>query len=66
MTHYRLEYIETRRLGANGVEIIPVEEFPAPVKLDYVSDDYNEADRMRCELCSKMNFGYVKIVEEEC
>lgn len=61
---YRLVYIETRRLGENGVENIPVEKFPEPVKLDYVSEDYNEADRIRCELCSTMNFGFVKIVEE--
>ena len=29
-----------------------------------IYDDYNEADRMRCELCSVMNFGFVKVVEE--
>ena len=60
---YRLVYIETRRLGENGVENIPVDLFD-PVPLDSIYDDYNEADRMRCELCSVMNFGYVRIVEE--
>ena len=64
MTQYRLEYIETRRIGDHGFENIPVDEFN-PIRLDYVSEDYNEADRMRCELCSSMNFGFVRVVEEE-
>lgn len=57
---YRLVYISTRNFDGS---LIPVEFFE-PVSLDAVYDDYNEADRMRCELCSVMNFGYVKIVEE--
>lgn len=61
MTQYRLVYVSTRNFNGS---LIPVEEFE-PVPLDYVSIDHNEADRMRCELCSVMNYGYVKIVEEE-
>lgn len=61
MTQYRLVYISTRNFNGSN---IPVEEFE-PVPLNHVSTDYNEADRMRCELCTVMNYGYVKIVEEE-
>ena len=58
---YRLVYISTRKFDGS---LIPVDFFES-IPLDFVSDDYNEADRMRCELCSIMNFGYVKIIEEE-
>lgn len=57
---YRLVYISTRNFDGS---LIPVDFFE-PITLDFVSDNYNEADRMRCELCSIMNFGFVKIVEE--
>ena len=57
---YRLVYISTRNFDGS---LIPVDLFE-PVPLDFVSDNYNEADRMRCELCSIMNFGFVKIVDE--
>lgn len=57
---YRLIYISTRNFDGS---LIPVDFFE-PIPLDFVSDDYNEADRMRCELCSIMNFGFVKVVEE--
>lgn len=57
---YRLVYISTRNFDGS---LIPVDFFE-PVPLGVVYDDYNEADRMRCELCSSMNFGYIKIVEE--
>ena len=57
---YRLVYISTRNFDGS---LIPVDFFE-PVPLGHVTDDYNEADRMRCELCSVMNFGFVKIVEE--
>ena len=57
---YRLVYISTRNIDGS---LIPVDLFE-PVPLDAVYNDYNEADRMRCELCSVMNFGFVKIVEE--
>lgn len=60
MAKYRLVYISTRNFNGSN---IPVDEFE-PVPLDHVTEDYNEADRMRCELCAVMNFGYVKIVEE--
>lgn len=60
MSTYKLEYIATRDLSGRN---IPVDQFES-VPLDGVYDDYNEADRMRCELCSKMNFGFVKVVEE--
>lgn len=56
---YRLVYISTRNFDGS---LIPVDFFE-PIPL-FVLDDYNEADRMRCELCSIMNFGFVKIVEE--
>lgn len=57
---YRLVYISTRRYDGS---LIPVDFFE-PIPMDAVYDDYNEADRMRCKLCSVMNFGYIKIVEE--
>lgn len=57
---YRLVYISTRNFDGS---LIPVDFFE-PVPLNNVYNDYNEADRMRCELCSIMNFGFVKIVEE--
>lgn len=57
---YRLVYISTRNFDGS---LIPVDLFE-PVPLDAVYNDYNEADCMRCELCSVMNFGFVKIVEE--
>ena len=57
---YRLVYISTRNFDGS---LIPVDFFD-PVPLCAVYDDYNEADRMRCELCSVMNFEFVKIVEE--
>ena len=57
---YRLVYISTRNIDGS---LIPVDLFE-PVLLDHVTDDYNEADRMRCELCSSMNFGYVRIEED--
>ena len=57
---YRLVYISTRNFDGS---LIPVDLFE-PVPLDAVYNDYNEADHMRCELCSVMNFGFVKIVEE--
>ena len=57
---YRLVYISTRNFDGS---LIPVDFFE-PVPMDAVYNDYNEADRMRCELCSKMNFGFVKVVEE--
>ena len=57
---YRLVYISTRNFDGS---LIPVDFFE-PIPLDAVYNDYNEADRMRCALCSVMNFGYVKIAEE--
>ena len=53
---YRLVYISTRNFDGSPV---PVELFD-PIPMDAVYNDYNEADRMRCELCSIMNFGFVK------
>ena len=57
---YRLVYISTRNFDGS---LIPVDFFE-PIQLDHVTDDYNEADRMRCELCTVMNFGYVRIEED--
>lgn len=58
---YRLVYILIKNLDGS---LIPPDMFEH-IPLDYVFEDYNEADRTRCELCSVMNFGYIKIVEEE-
>ena len=57
---YRLVYISTRNFDGSLILV----DFFEPIPLNTVYDDYNEADRMRCELCSIMNFGFVKIVEE--
>ena len=62
MTIYKLAYITTRDINGTNV---PATEFPEPVILDYQYNNYNEADRMRCELCEKMHFGYVRIIEED-
>ena len=64
MKRYRLEYVETRKLIDGKVVNIPVEQFEY-IPLDIVTEDYNEADRLRCELCSTMNYGFVQIIEEE-
>lgn len=61
MSTYKLEYIATRTM--NG-DIIPAEHFDDPIVLDYQFDNYNDADCKRCELCSKFNYGFIKIVEE--
>ena len=64
MTKYRLEYVETRKLIDGKIVNIPVEQFEH-IPLDVVTEDYNEADRLRCERCSVLNFGFVQIIEEE-
>lgn len=64
MNRYRLVYIETRTLDSGKATNIPVEDF-VEVPLDFVSEDYNYIFNKRMELCAKMNFGYVKIVEED-
>lgn len=64
MTKYRLEYVETRKLIDGKVVNIPVEQFEY-IPLDVVTEDYNEADHLRCELCEAMNYGFVQIIEEE-
>ena len=64
MTKYRLEYVETRKLIDGKIVNIPVEQFEY-IPLDVVTEDYNEADRLRCELCSAMNYGFVRIKEEK-
>ena len=62
---YRLEYVETRKMNENGKIVnLPVEQFEH-IPLDVVTEDYNEADRMRCELCEALNYGFVRITEEE-
>ena len=62
MSTYRLEYITTRNCDGS---IIPAIDFPEPIILDYEFDNYNDADLKRCELCSSMMFGCVKIIEED-
>ena len=62
MTVYKLEYIATRAVNGN---IIPAEQFDEPIVLDYQFDNYNEADLIRCELCSKFNYGYVRVVQTD-
>lgn len=64
MTKYRLEYVETRKLIDGKVVNIPVEQFEY-IPLNLVTEDYNEADRLRCELCSGLSYGFVQIIEEE-
>ena len=64
MKRYRLEYVETRKLIDGKIVNIPVEQFEY-IPLDVVTEDYNEADRLRCELCSAMNYGLEQIIEEE-
>jgi hypothetical protein len=64
MKRYRLEYVETRKLIDGKIVNIPVEQFEY-IPLDIVTEDYNKADRLRCELCSAMNYGFVQIIEEE-
>ena len=43
---------------------LPVDKFKY-IPLDYVTENYNDADCMRCELCESMNFGFVRIKEEK-
>lgn len=64
MTKYRLEYVETRKLIDGKIVNIPVEQFEH-IPLNIVIEDYNEADCMRCKLCSGLNYGFVRIIEEE-
>ena len=64
MTKYRLEYVETRIMESGKVVNLPVDKFKY-IPLDYVTENYNDADCMRCELCESMNFGFVRIKEEE-
>lgn len=64
MKKYRLEYVETRKMIDGKIVNIPVEEFEY-IPIDVVTEDYNEADRLRCELCEAMNYGFVRIIEEE-
>lgn len=60
---YRLEYAETRREENGRLVNIPTEKMVF-VPLNYTTTDYNDADRMRCELCGAMTMGYVRIVED--
>lgn len=60
---YRLEYAETRKYENGRIVEIPVDKMVYS-PLEFTTTDYNEADRMRCELCSSMNSGYVRIVED--
>lgn len=63
MPIYRLEYTETRRFENGEFITIPANEFVYH-PLNYTTTDYNEADKMRCELCASMSLGYVRIVED--
>lgn len=63
MVVYRLEYAETRKYENGKFVTIPADKLVYH-PLNYTSTDYNEADRMRCELCSSMTMGYVRIVED--
>jgi hypothetical protein len=57
---YRLVYISTRNFDGS---LIPIDLFE-PIPLKYVYDNYNDADLRRCEMCSELLYGFVKIVEE--
>ena len=60
---YRLEYAETRRFEDGAWKTIPADKM-VYTPLNFTTTDYNDADRMRCELCGSMNNGYVRIVED--
>ena len=60
---YRLEYAETRKCENGKFVEIPADKL-VYIPLNYTTTDYNEADRMRCELCGSMSMGYVRIVED--
>jgi hypothetical protein len=63
MAVYRLEYAETRKFENGKWTPIPVDKM-VYTPLNFTTTDYNEADQMRCELCSSMSQGYVRIVED--
>lgn len=60
---YRLEYATTRKYEDGRLIDIPVDKMEY-TPLNFTTTDYNEADRMRCELCSSVPMGYVRIVED--
>lgn len=60
---YRLEYAATRRYENGQWVLIPSDKM-VYTPLNFTTTDYNEADRMRCELSSSMSQGYVRIVED--
>ena len=60
---YRLEYAETRKFVDGKFVEIPADKL-VYTPLNYTTTDYNDADRMRCELCGSMSNGYVRIVED--
>lgn len=60
---YRLEIAKTRVVDPETCKYtdIPAEYFEYETMAVY--DDYNIADLKRCELCSKLNSAYVRMVE---
>lgn len=62
---YGLVYIATKKETPDGTfEDLPVEKFKH-IMTDYVFDNWNDADLMRCELSSNMKNGFMKIIELE-
>lgn len=62
---YGLVYIATKKETPDGTfEDLPVEKFKHTMT-DYVFDNWNDADLMRCELSSNMKNGFMKIIELE-
>lgn len=62
---YGLAYIAIKKENSDGImEDIPVEKLKQQMT-DYVFDNWNDADLMRCELSSNMKNGFMKIIELE-
>ena len=62
---YQLVYVITRKEMTDGTMInLPVDKFKYN-PTDYIFDNYNKADLMRCELSSNMKNGFMKIIELE-
>ena len=60
---YQLIYVTTRKEMADGTMVdLPVDKFKY-TPTDYIFDDYNKADLMRCKLTEKMSNGFMKIEE---
>ena len=60
---YGLAYIATKKENNDGImEDIPVEKMKQQMT-DYIFNNWNDADLMRCKLTSKLANGFMKIIE---